>query len=129
MTLKPQLIQFPSIKEPKGDLTFTTFESDLPFEVKRSYWITEIPDQQLRGGHAHKSDIQLIVCVKGRVKAKLQALDGDVHEFTLSSASEGLLIPPMWWGEMVFSEDALLLGFASNPFNEKDYIRDKADFR
>lgn len=88
-----------------------------------------MPENQKRGGHAHRTDIQLIVCLQGKAKVRLESTQDEEFTVRLESAHQGLIIPPMWWGEMEFSHQAVLLGMASEVFDEEDYIRDKADFQ
>lgn len=125
----PRVIRFRNVPDNRGDLAFTDLESEIPFEVKRAYWITGIPEDQQRGGHAHKTGAQLIICLAGHAQIVLESQEGDVKSYILDKQNEGLLIPPMWWGEMTFDDGAMLLGFASDRFNEEDYIRNKANFK
>ena len=125
----PRLIRFRNVPDNRGDLTFTDFESEIPFDVKRTYWIASIPENQQRGGHAHKTGMQLIICIAGNAQIVLESPEGYVKTFKLDTQNEGLLIPQMWWGEMTFNNGAMLLGFASDRFNEEDYIRNKANFK
>jgi len=60
---------------------------------------------------------------------RLESINQDVLTFELQTSEQGLVIPPLWWGTMEFSDHAVLLGFALADFNEQDYIRNKADFR
>ena len=96
--------------------------------MKRVYWLTEVPDQQVRGGHAHKTGEQVIVCTNGIIEAVLDDGKGRVLNYTLDKPNQGLYIPAMWWGKMLFSRGAQLLGLASDEFSEEDYIRNKEDF-
>jgi len=129
MQSKPQIITFPAIADARGDLSFANFEAHIPFKVKRTYWIGKMPEGQERGGHAHKTDIQLILCLQGSAQVWLESLKGEALEFELKNPNQGLLIPPMWWGRMVFKDKAILLGFSSNEFSESDYIRVKSEFK
>jgi len=69
------------------------------------------------------------VCIQGLVEVVLEDTAGELFTCTLSSPDQGLYIPPMWWGKMLFKEKAILLGLASDEFSEEDYIRQKADFK
>lgn len=128
MKRKPELYEFTSKSDPRGNLNFLEELKDIPFEIKRVYWLTQVPEQQVRGGHAHKTGEQVIVCTQGVVEAVLEDREGNVMSFTLDNPSKGLYIPPLWWGKMLFKGNAMLLGLASDEFSEKDYIRNKADF-
>ena len=125
---KPELYEFTFIPDSRGSLNFLEELKDIPFEIKRIYWLTQIPEQQVRGGHAHKTGEQVIICTQGIVEAILENRDGNVLSFTLDSPSKGLYIPPLWWGRMLFKENAQLIGLASDEFSEEDYIRNKSDF-
>lgn len=120
---RPVVYQFQTKPDVRGDLSFLEELKDVPFQIKRVYWISGIPEQQVRGGHAHKTDEQVIVCLKGQAQVVLDTKEGEIFECKLTSKNQGLYIPPMWWGKMVFSHDALLLGLSSNEFSEEDYIR------
>ena len=125
---KPLLLEFHNRFDQRGDLSFLEELKDVPFEVKRVYWITNIPEQQVRGGHAHKTDEQVIICIRGKVQVILESKAGNIFECQLHKSTEGLYIPMMWWGKMIFSDDAVLLGLSSQEFDETDYIRDRKAF-
>lgn len=125
---KPELYEFTTKSDSRGSLSFLEELKDIPFEVKRVYWLTEVPEQQVRGGHAHKTGEQVIVCTNGLIEVVLESLKGEMLSYTLDSPSKGLYIPPMWWGKMLFKGNAQLLGLASDEFSEEDYIRNKSDF-
>mgnify|MGYP001043071844 CR=1 FL=1 len=125
---KPELYEFKTIEDNRGDLHFLEELKDVPFELKRIYWITNTPEQQVRGGHAHKTGAQVIICQQGCIEVVLEDQKGQVLSYTLDSPHKGLLIPPMWWGKMLFKDRALLLGLASDEFTESDYIRDKKEY-
>ncbi|MFY0591027.1 sugar 3,4-ketoisomerase [Roseivirga sp.] len=125
---KPELYDFQNIAAPRGNLSFLEELKDVPFEVKRVYWLTDVPEQQVRGDHAHKVGEQVIVCIKGVIEVVLENKSGDVFTCTLDRTNKGLYIPPMWWGKMLFKDRAMLLGLASDEFSEEDYIRKREDF-
>ena len=128
MSTKPHLIEFDSIQESRGNLSYLEELKHVPFEVKRVYWLTKVPEQQTRGGHAHKTGQQVIVSIQGIVEVVLEHRNGEVLNFTLDKPGLGLFIPPNWWGRMLFKEQAILLGLASDEFSEDDYIRNKSEF-
>lgn len=125
---KPALYSFTQKIDSRGSLSFLEELKDIPFEVKRVYWLNDVPEQQVRGGHAHKTGEQVIVCVQGIIEVVLESQTGERLTYTLDQTDKGLYIPPMWWGKMLFRDKAMLLGLASDEFSEDDYIRDKADF-
>lgn len=128
MNKEPAFLMFSGVSEARGQLNYLEGLRDIPFEVKRVYWLTEVPDQQVRGGHAHKTGEQVIVCTNGIIEAVLDDGKGRVLNYTLDKPNRGLYIPAMWWGKMLFSRGAQLLGLASDEFSEEDYIRNKEDF-
>jgi dTDP-4-dehydrorhamnose 3,5-epimerase-like enzyme len=124
----PRLIEFKSKIEPRGNLSFTEGIEAVPFDIKRVYWLYNVPENQQRGGHAHKSSEQVIICTKGQIKISLESQKGEELNFVLDRPRIGLYIPPLWWGKMLFLEDAIMIGLASDDFSEEDYIRNKSDF-
>ncbi len=101
---------------------------DVPFDIKRIYYIYGTEPDVRRGFHSHKNLIQLLVCVSGSCKIHLD--DGyETSEVFLDSPKKGLLIKNFIWREMYdFSKDAVLLVLASEKYDESDYIRDYNDF-
>lgn len=112
----------------RGNLNFLEELKDVPFEVKRVYWLHDVPEQQVRGGHAHKTGAQVIVCLSGVIEVVLESQNGEVFSCSLDEPNQGLYIPPLWWGKMLFRNKASMLGLASDEFSEEDYIRDRKDF-
>lgn len=101
---------------------------DIPFEVKRVYYMFDTKEGVVRGMHAHKSLEQLLVCVHGSVKVLLD--DGtEKREIILDNPYEGLYVSNSMWREMSdFSDGAVLMVFASKYYDENDYIRDYNEF-
>jgi len=117
------LFKFLNISNKYGTLTPIEEFVDVPFDIKRIYYITEVPQDVSRGFHAHKKLHQVLICIKGSVKIKVKTPKEET-EFLLNSSSVGLYIGPYIWREMYnFSEDAVLLVLASDYYNEDDYIR------
>ncbi|OEK00237.1 hypothetical protein BFP97_01345 [Roseivirga sp. 4D4] len=128
MAKRPELYTFTQISDSRGDLSFLEELKDVPFEVKRVYWLNDVPEQQVRGGHAHKTGEQVIICLQGTVEVVLESQTNERLSYTLSQPNTGLYIPPLWWGKMLFKGKAMLLGLASDEFSEDDYIRNREDF-
>jgi len=124
----PRLIEFNSNIEPRGNLSFTEGIKEVPFEIKRVYWLYDVPEYQHRGGHAHRTSEQVIICTKGLIEVHLESQEGEQLTFKLDAPKFGLYIPPYWWGTMLFVENAIMIGLASDNFSEDDYIRNKSDF-
>ena len=107
-----------------GSLTAIEGGKDIPFDVKRVYYIYNVPEGVRRGFHSHVDLHQILICVHGRVKILTKTpFEEEITE--LSSENKGLYIGPMVWREMYdFSEGAVLLVLASEHYTEDDYIRD-----
>ena len=112
----------------RGQLTAIEALKDLPFEIKRVYYIYDTLPDVRRGFHAHKNLQQVLLCVNGSCKIHLD--DGtDTTEVTLDKPNEGLYIANNMWREMYdFSPGAVLLVLASQYYDEADYIRNYEDF-
>ena len=116
------------VRDARGDLCVAEVGPDLPFAVQRSFLVYNVPSAELRGEHAHHRCHQFLMAVKGSVRV---TADDGVHrqEFLLDRPSLGLHLPPMTWGiQDRYSEGAVLLVLASDPYDPADYIRDHAEF-
>ncbi|WP_155834462.1 sugar 3,4-ketoisomerase [Butyrivibrio sp. FC2001] len=128
--MNTRLMQFRDIvdkrndERPMGHLTPIEALEDVPFEVKRIYYITRVPENTIRGFHAHKNLEQVLLCLNGSVKVNVS--DPYKKEmFVLDDPSKGLYIGPGLWREMFdFSPGSVLLVLASEHYSEDDYIRD-----
>ena len=111
-----------------GNITVIENGKTIPFDVKRVYYLYDIPGGESRGAHAHKELKQLIIAASGSFEVTLD--DGNVKRtFTLNRPYQGLLVVPGIWRELNnFSSGAVCLVMASLPYDEKDYIRDYAKF-
>ncbi len=125
---KPFTIELNTKGDSRGLLAYIDDSTDFPFKVERVYWLWEVPEQQVRGGHAHKTSQQVIICTNGEIRVSLESLDGVFKEYILDTPGVGLYIPPLWWGRMIFSGGATMIGLASDPYDEADYIRSREDF-
>jgi len=121
-------VDFPLLGDDRGSLIALEQNKEIPFDIKRVYYIFGTKASVLRGFHAHKKLKQIAVCVAGQCKMILD--DGvDRIEATLDSPEKGLLIAESVWREMYdFSPDCVLLVLASDYYDESDYIRDYAEF-
>lgn len=113
---------------PAGSLSFVEADRDVPFPIKRVYYLYEVPGNERRGFHAHKALEQCLICVHGSCTILLD--DGREKEtVVLDDPSEGLYVGPSTWREMYdFSPGAVLLVLASEYYDESDYIRDYQTF-
>jgi hypothetical protein len=122
------IIELPKITDPRGNLTFIEGGSHIPFDIKRVYYLYDVPGGAERGGHAHKELQQLIVAIAGSFDVLLD--DGSkkkrVH---LNRSSSGLFVCPMIWRELDnFSSGSVCMVLASNKYDEADYYRSYENF-
>jgi dTDP-4-dehydrorhamnose 3,5-epimerase-like enzyme len=116
-------MKFTNITGKYGDLTPIEELVDIPFDIKRIYYITKVPTDITRGFHAHRKLHQVLICVNGSVKIKVKNPKEEA-DYLLNNSSVGLYIGPYVWREMYdFTEGAVLLVLASDYYNENDYIR------
>ena len=123
-----QWIELPNLGDQRGGLVVAETCKNIPFDLKRLYYIFDAKPDVPRGFHAHKELHQIAFCIKGKCKMLMD--NGFAkEEVWLDQPNKGLQIPPMIWHEMHdFSEDCVLLVLASEHYDESDYIRDYADF-
>ena len=123
-----QLIEIPKIKDPRGNLA--VIERDLiPYDVKRTYYLFDVPSGAYRGGHAHKECVEFLIAVSGSFEVVLDN-GKEKQRVMLNDPTKGLLIPINMWRELEnFSSGAVCLVLASQTFNEMDYIRDYDTFK
>lgn len=125
----PQILQLPKILDRRGNLSFIEEKNHVPFEIKRTYWIYDVPGGETRGGHAYKNNQEFIVALSGSFDVVLN--DGEsVKTFTLNRSYYGLYVPKMMWRQMEnFSTNSLALILASTDFDINDYIYDFDEFK
>lgn len=122
-----QIINVPKIEDYRGNIAI--IEGDvLPFEVKRVYYLFDVPSSAKRGGHAHKEQLEFLIPLSGSFDVVLK--DGNLtQKVTLNKPDKGLLINTNTWRELEnFSSGSVCLVLASDVFNEEDYIRNYEDF-
>ena len=125
----PRIIDIPTKVDSMGDLSFVEAEDIVPFEIRRTYFITGIPALARRGGHAHKDLFEFIIAVHGAFTVKLQDQEGNEHEFRLDSPAKGLFVDSLYWRELFdYDEGSACLVLASNHYDEADYLRDFDEF-
>lgn len=123
------LIKLPAIKNRAGDITPVHNSKDIPFDVKRVFYIYDIPAGESRGTHAHKYCHELLVAASGSFEVELD--DGtNLRTVTLNNPMYGLHIPPgIWATERNYSSGTVCLALASDIYDEEDYLRTYADFK
>jgi len=125
---KVKIINLPKIEDERGNLTFIEQLKQIPFEIKRVYWIYDVPGGEIRGGHAFKEQQEFIVALSGSFDVVIK--DGTLEKrFHLNRSYYGLYIPNGLWRHMEnFSTNAVALVLSSTKFSEDDYIRDYSKF-
>lgn len=126
---KPRIINLPKIYDPRGNLTFVEGQNHIPFEIRRTYWIYDVPGGETRGGHAYRENEEFIIALSGSFDVLLD--NGEKKQtYSLNRSYYGLYVPKGMWRQMGnFSTNSLALILASTEFNESDYIRDYDKFK
>lgn len=124
-----KLINLPVVSDYRGNLTFIEENNHVPFEIRRVYYLYDVPSGATRGGHAHIELEQVIIALSGSFEVIVD--DGYTRKtFFLNRPHYGLYIPPGIWRELAnFSSNSVALVLASTFYDEKDYIRDYETFR
>lgn len=126
---KIQIIQLPKILDKRGNLSVIEEWKNIPFKIKRTYWIYDVPGGEVRGGHAYKENREFIVALSGSFDVILD--DGKERKtYSLNRSYYGLYVPKGIWREMNnFSTNSLALILASTPYDAADYIYDYEQFK
>ena len=121
-------IELPKFTDPRGNLSFVEQLNHIPFEIKRTYWIYDVPGGESRGGHAFRRNEEFIVALSGAFDVIVD--DGkEKKTFTLNRSYYGLYIPAGLWREMDnFSTNSLALEFGSIRYDRNDYVEDYKQF-
>ncbi len=129
MNTESRIIHLPKIEDERGNLSFYESLNHIPFEIKRTYWIYDVPGGQKRGGHSFKAQHEFIIALSGSFDVKLN--DGlSEKTFSLNRSYFGLYVPNMIWREMLnFSTNSLALIVSSTNYSDTDYIRDYSEFQ
>lgn len=123
-----RIIELPRFLDERGNLSFAQNVTQIPFEIKRVYWLYDVPAGECRGGHAYKENEELIIALSGSFDVILD--DGNERKsYSLNRPFYGLYVPKGMWREMEnFSTNSFVLEFASTNFDEDDYVRDYGQF-
>lgn len=124
----PEIFTLPKILDKRGNLSFFESINHVPFPIKRTYWVYDVPGGEVRGGHAYRKNEEMIIALSGSFDIVVD--DGDIKKtFSLNRSYFGLFLPKMYWREICnFSTNSLALIVASSDFDENDYIREYDDF-
>ena len=125
---EPRIIELTKFLDARGNLSFAQNNTQIPFEIKRTYWLYDVPGGESRGGHAYRETEEFVIALSGSFDVIVD--DGkEKKTFPLNRSYYGLYIPKGMWREMDnFSTNSLALEFASTNYNPEDYIRDYNEF-
>ena len=123
-----KIIELPKFADPRGNLSFVEQMNHIPFEIKRTYWIYDVPGGEARGGHAFRKNEEFIVALSGAFDVIVD--DGkEKKRFALNRSYYGLYIPAGLWRTMEnFSTNSLALEFGSIHYDRSDYVEDYDQF-
>ena len=123
-----QIVELPKISDPRGNLTFVENGRHIPFDMKRVYYLYDVPGGADRAGHAHKELHQFVIAMSGSFDMLLDDGHGK-KTLHLNRSYYGLYLPPMIWREIDnFSSGSVCMVLASEVYDEADYYRDYNDF-
>lgn len=123
-----RIIELPKFLDTRGNLSFAEQNNHIPFEIKRTYWIYDVPGGEDRGGHAFKENQEVVIALSGAFDV---VVDDGVHKktFTLNRSYYGLYIPKGLWRTIEnFSTNSFALEFGSVAYSAEDYLRDYDEF-
>lgn len=123
-----KIIELPKFTDPRGNLSFVEQLNHIPFEIKRTYWIYDVPGGEARGGHAFRLNDEFIIALSGAFDVIVD--DGVTKKkYTLNRSYYGLYVPAGLWREIEnFSTNSLALEFGSTHYDVDDYIRNYDEF-
>ena len=124
-----ELIELPKILDKRGNLSFFENSNQIPFDIKRTYWIYDVPGGELRGSHAFKKSHEFIIAFSGSFDIVLN--DGNKEKkYSLNRSYHGLYVPNLLWRRLEnFSTNSLALIVSSISYDGADYIRDFEEFK
>jgi oxalate decarboxylase/phosphoglucose isomerase-like protein (cupin superfamily) len=126
---KVKLVDLPKILDPRGNLSFFENNNQIPFDIKRTYWVYDVPGGEIRGSHAFKESHELIIALSGSFDLILN--DGKKEfKYNLRRSYNGVYVPNLIWRRLEnFSTNSLALIVSIIEYNEQDYIRDFDEFK
>lgn len=127
---KPEIIQLPKITDVRGNLSFLQNADHIPFNIQRVFWIYDVPGGETRGGHAYKTQQEVIIVLSGSIDIVVVSPNGESNKFSLNRSYSGLYIPPGHWRHLEnFSTNSVSVHLSDSEFSEADYIRDFDAFK
>ena len=127
--LNCEIITLPKVKDKRGNLSFIEGGNHIPFQIKRVYWIYDVPGGECRGGHAFKEQSEFIVALSGSFELEIDN-GNEIKTYIMNRSYYGLLVPKGLWRRMKnFSTNSLALVLASTFYDSNDYIRDYKKFK
>lgn len=118
------LIDFPLIKDPRGNLSFIQNYDQIPFKIERIFWLFDVPSGEVRGGHAYKNQEEVIISLSGSFDVIILDKNNKKIKVTLNRSSNGIYLPPNTWRHIEnFSTNSISLHISSMIYSEKEYIR------
>lgn len=123
-----KIIELPKFTDPRGNLSFVEQLNHIPFEIKRTYWIYDVPGGESRGAHAYRDNQEFIIALSGAFDVIVD--DGKQEKrYTLNRSYYGLYVPSGLWRKMEnFSTNSLALVFGSSNYDPNDYVLDYNEF-
>lgn len=124
-----KIIELPKILDPRGNLSFLENGNQLPFDIKRTYWVYNVPGGEIRPGHAFRTSHEFIIALSGSFDVVVK--DGEKERtYNLNRSYYGLYVPNMIWRSIEnFSTNSLALITSSKSYDEKDYMREFKEFK
>lgn len=128
MRKEPEIIELPKFLDKRGNLSFVEENNHIPFAIRRTYWIYDVPGGEARGGHAYRRNQEFIVALSGSFDVVLDN-GKERRTYSLNRSYYGLYVPEGYWREMDnFSTNSFALVLASTDYDPSDYVRDYDEF-
>jgi oxalate decarboxylase/phosphoglucose isomerase-like protein (cupin superfamily) len=124
-----KILNLPKFFDSRGNLSFLQSTQHVPFDIKRVFWIYDVPGGESRGAHAYKSQEEIIIALGGSFDVILTDKNGEIFKISLNRAYMGLYIPKLTWRSIEnFSTNSCALVLSSSNFDRNDYILDYTEF-
>lgn len=123
-----RIVTLPKMIDPRGNLSFLQNQTQVPFDIKRTIWIYDVPGGETRGAHAYRTQCEIIIALSGSFDVQINHGE-KIETYHLNRSYYGLYIPPMQWRQMLnFSTNSVALIVSDSAYNAHDYIRDINEF-